>query len=199
MGQYFTESHTEPEPSPPMDYSAGLRRFVKELFETLLIAALLFAAINGISSRIRVKSISMQPTLYEKDFVLVNKLAYQLGMPSRGDVIVFKYPLDPESEPYIKRIIGLPGDHIDINGGTVIVNGEPLREPYTKAPPNYIGSWDVPIGSLFVLGDNRNNSSDSHQWGMVPIENVLGKALFVYYPVDHWQLLNPITAAAAGP
>lgn len=198
MGYYTTDSNPELDPSPSMDYSAGLRRFIRELFETLLIAALLFAAINGISSRIRVKSISMQPTLYEKDFVLVNKLAYQLGTPSRGDVIVFEYPLDPESEPYIKRIIGLPGDHIEINQGTVIVNGEPMREPYTKAPPNYTGSWDVPEGSLFVLGDNRNNSSDSHQWGMVPVDNVLGKALFVYYPVEHWKLLNPTTAAAAG-
>lgn len=199
MDDYITESYPDPHPNPPVSAAAGIKQFIKEFFETLLIAAIIFAGINAISSRIRVKSISMQPTLYERDFVLVNKLAYQVGAPNRGDVIVFEYPLDPDSEPYIKRIIGLPGERIEIHNGTVFVNGEPLSEPYTKASPNYTGSWNVPEGSLFVLGDNRNNSSDSHQWGMVPIENVLGKALFVYFPLSHWQFLNPETAAAAAP
>jgi signal peptidase I len=199
MEQYFTESYPDPDLTPSNNSAGGLKQFFKELLETLLIAAILFSGINAVSSRIRVKSISMQPTLYEKDFVLVNKLAYKVGAPERGDVVVFEYPLDPDSEPYIKRIIGLPGDTVEVINGMVFINGESLPEPYTKAPPSYTGKWNVPQGSLFVLGDNRNNSSDSHQWGMVPIENLMGKALFVYYPVDHWKLLNPTTAAAAGP
>ena len=141
----------------------------------------------------------MQPTLYDGDFVIVNKLAYKLGDPSRGDVIIFRYPPDPDREPYIKRIIGLPGDQVRIADGMVYVNEVPLQEPYISAPPNYTGSWSVPEDSLFMLGDNRNHSSDSHSWGMVPLENVLGKALVVYLPVAHWQTLNPDTAAAAVP
>ena len=198
MDDYFTEHYHDTEPIQSEPSRGGLKRFIIELLETLIIAAILFAGINAVSSRIRVKSISMQPTLYEKDFVLVNKLSYEFGEPERGDVIVFEYPLNPDVEPYIKRVIGLPGDRVEVKSGTVIVNGEPLREPYTKAPPNYTGAWSVPDGSLFVLGDNRNYSSDSHQWGMVPIENVMGKALFVYYPLEHWQMLNPATASAAG-
>jgi signal peptidase I len=199
MDNYYTEQYTDAELQRSERSSGGLKRFIIELLETLIIAAILFTGINAVSSRIRVKSISMQPTLYEKDFVLVNKLSYEFGEPERGDVIVFEYPLNPDVEPYIKRVIGLPGDSVEIKGGMVIVNGEPLREPYTKAPPNYTGAWSVPQDSLFVLGDNRNYSSDSHQWGMVPIENVMGKALFVYYPLEHLQILNPETAAAAGP
>lgn len=199
MEHFFSESYPDPERVPSGQNPRELKRFLKELLETLLIAAILFAGINAVSSRIRVKSISMQPTLYEMDFVLVNKLSYKLGEPNRGDVIVFENPLDPDSEPYIKRVIGLPRDTVEVRDGVVYINDSILTESYTKAPPEYTGEWIVPEGSLFVLGDNRNNSSDSHQWGMVPINNVIGKALFVYYPVEHWKTLNPTTASAAGP
>lgn len=197
MDHFFTE--TFPDTTPQHQPTGGFKQFIWELIQTILIAVLLFVGINAVTSRIRVKSISMQPTLYEKDFVMVNKVAYQFGAPDRGDVIVFLYPLNPDSEPYIKRIIGLPGETIQIANGVVTVNGGAIREPYIKASPNYTGTWVVPEGALFVLGDNRNNSSDSHQWGMVPMENVLGKALFVYFPFSHWQFLNPATASAAGP
>jgi signal peptidase I len=163
------------------------------------MAAVLFLAINAISSRIRVKSISMQPTLYEKDFVIVNKLAYQLGEPNRGDIIIFDHPFNKDTEPYIKRVIGLPGETVKVENGQVFINDFPLQEPYIKAPPSYKGTWTIPPDTLFVLGDNRNNSSDSHQWGTVPLENVIGKALLVYFPISHWQNLNPSTAAAAYP
>jgi signal peptidase I len=199
MEHFYSESYPDPELTPSGSGSHSLKRFIKELLETLLIAAILFAGINTVSSRIRVKSISMQPTLYERDFVLVNRLSYKLGAPGRGDVIVFENPLDPDSEPYIKRVIGLPGDRVEVKDGQVYINGGLLPETYIKASPDYTGTWNVPEGSLFVLGDNRNNSSDSHHWGTVPIESVIGKALFVYYPLEHWKNLNPATAAAAGP
>jgi signal peptidase I len=195
--------HTEmiPDPGSPEqpEDSGGLRRFLLDVLETVVLALVLFAGINAISARIRVESISMQPTLYDGDFVIVNKIAYKLGTPQRGDVIIFHYPLNPNIEPYIKRVIGLPGDHVKVANGKVYINGTPLREPYIKAPPGYEGSWDVPPNSLFVLGDNRNNSSDSHSWGMVPIQNVIGKAEVVYWPPSQWQLLNQATAAAAEP
>ena len=192
----------EPSPDEPGEPETGfgsLRRFFFDLIETVLLAALLFIGINTVSARIRVESISMQPTLYEGDFIIVNKLAYQLGTPGRGDVIIFKFPPDPAREPYIKRVIGLPGEQVTIKNGRVYINGIALREPYIKAPPNYEYSTVVPADSLFVLGDNRNNSSDSHSWGMVPLENVLGKAELVYWPPTEWQWLNQPVAVAAEP
>jgi signal peptidase I len=193
---------TEAIPEPPernAEEPGGFRRFLLDLLETILLAAVLFIGINAVSARIRVESISMQPTLYEGDFVIVNKLAYKLGAPSRGDVIIFHAPPDPNGEPYIKRVIGLPGDTVEVKGGEVYVNDVPLREPYIKAAPNYHNTYHVPSDALFVLGDNRNNSSDSHSWGSVPIQNVIGKAELVYLPFNHWQVLNEHVAAAAGP
>jgi len=172
---------------------------LREALEMLVLSLMLFGVINTLSARIRVESVSMQPTLYAGNFVIVNKLAYRLGEPSRGDVIVFRYPPAPEQEPYIKRIIGLPGDLVQITGGKVYINGGPLAEPYLGVATNQGGEWVVPAGSLFVMGDNRNSSSDSRAWGMVPFENVIGKALVVYWPPGKWGLLSFPSAAAAGP
>lgn len=165
-----------------------LLRFAADVLETLVLSVVLFVGINFITARIRVDGSSMEPTLHSGQLVLVNRLAYKLGAPVRGDIIVFYYPRDPDQE-YIKRLIGLPGDHVVIQNGQVYVNGAPLYEPYIAAPPMYTGEWIVPEGQYFVLGDNRNNSSDSHQWGMVPIEYVIGKALAIYWPPQDWQIV----------
>jgi signal peptidase I len=195
MDQFATQIEPDPIPSP----TGGLKGFLIELVQTVLIAVLLFLGINALTARIRVQSVSMQPTLYEKDFVLINKVIYKFGPPKRGDVIVFHPPLDPEGEPFVKRIIGLPGDTVKVMGGQVFANDIPLTEPYIQSTPLYQGEWQVPEGQIFVLGDNRNNSSDSHQWGMVPLENIIGRAEFVYFPFVHWQLLHPAVAVAAPP
>lgn len=197
MDNFRTELYPDPEPQP--QESGGIGRFLRDILETILLSVILFLAINAVSARIRIESISMQPTLYAGDFVIVNKVAYELGEPGRGDIIVFRYPPDPDREPYIKRVIGLPGDVLRVDGGKVYVNGAPLMEEYIMAAPSYQGSWTVPDGSLFVLGDNRNSSSDSHNWGMVPLDNVIGKAELVYWPPEEWKLLNQETAVAAGP
>jgi len=199
MDQYFTEAYPDPGPENLKKRKRGLGRLILDIIETAFLALLLFLAINAVSARIRIESISMQPTLFEGDFVMVNRLAYKLGSPERGDVIIFRFPPDPEREPYIKRVIGLPGDNILARDGMVYVNGVALSEPYISTPVTYNGEWTVPEEALFVLGDNRNHSSDSHTWGMVPIDNVLGKALVVYLPVSHWQLLDGETATAAEP
>ncbi len=199
MENFYTQTYPEGNPGEPGGKASSLKRFFIELIQTVLISALLYLAIDFVSARIQVLSISMEPTLYERDFVLVNKIVYRLDLPERGDVVVFRYPPNPETTPYIKRVIGLPGDTIRVTNGTVFANELPLTEPYIKMPPDYNGMWTVPEGNLFVLGDNRNNSSDSHHWGMVPIENVIGKAEFVYWPMEHWQVLHTLTAVAASP
>jgi signal peptidase I len=175
-----------------------LRRTLWEITQTVLLSVVLFAAINLATTRILVQSVSMQPTLFESDRVLVNKLAYIVGAPTRKDVIVFNPPVVNVDEPYIKRIIGLPGDVVRITNGQVYVNDLPLQETYIAAPPSYAGSWKVPPGHVFVLGDNRNNSYDSHFWGVVPIDSILGKAEFVFWPFSHLKVLNPANASAAG-
>ncbi len=170
----------------------------RDVLETVILALVLFLAINAISERIRVESISMQPTLYPGDYVIVNKLAYRLtNTPHRGDVIVFKYPPNPEQIPYIKRVIGLSGDKVHIADGKIYINGELMLEPYLKVTTNRGGDWTVPTGQLFVMGDNRNNSSDSRSWGFVPFANIIGRAELVYLPPQHWAFLHQNIAVAS--
>ena len=188
MENYRTETVPEERPVKKAGRS-GCLGFAVDTVETVLLALILFLGINAVSDRVRVENISMQPTLYSGEFVLVNKLAYKLGSPHIGDIIVFPYPKDPQ-EKYIKRVIGLPGDVVRIANGTVYVNNQALVEPYIAARPNYSGTWDVPQGQLFVLGDNRNESSDSHVWGFVSIDQVVGKALVIYWPFDKFQILE---------
>jgi signal peptidase I len=195
MEQFYSQSEPDQQPADNLEW----KHFFRDILETILLSVLLFILINAVSARIRVESISMQPTLYEGNFVLVNRVAYRLGEVSRGDIIIFRFPLNPDKTPYIKRVIGLPGDKILVENGKVFVNGVAIQEPYVKSMPNYSGSWTVPEDQLFVLGDNRNNSSDSHSWGFVPRENILGKAELVYWPPESWKLLNANTAYAASP
>jgi signal peptidase I len=185
-------------PESPPENSGGFRKFLLDVLETVGLSLVLFLGINAVSARIRVESISMQPTLYAGDYVIVNKIAYKLGTPERGDVIVFRFPPDPAREPYIKRVIGLPGDHLHIEDGKVYINGELLIEPYLRVQTERGGDWTVPEDSLFVMGDNRNNSSDSRAWGMVPEENIIGRALVIYWPPNQWGVLSFPYATAAG-
>lgn len=174
----------DPRPERP-----SLLGILVDILETLLLSVVLFFLINAVSARIRIDGSSMEPNLHHGEFVIVSKVNYKLGEPERGDVVVFDFPRNITQE-YIKRIIGLPGDQIIIKDGQVYVNGEALVEPYLKMEPQYEGEWVVEENELFVLGDNRNNSSDSHNWGMVPMENVVGEALLVYWPPGSWGLIN---------
>jgi signal peptidase I len=170
---------------------------VWDVLETVLLAVVLFLGINLVIARIRVDGPSMEPTLYSGEHVLVNRLAYKWAKPHRGEVIVFRFPRDPRVD-YIKRVIGLPGDEVYITNQQVFVNGQLLDEPYIAEEPDYFGRWQVPENSLFVLGDNRNDSSDSHDWEFVPMQNVIGKALVVYWPPSAWGLIAH-TNPNAGP
>jgi len=188
------EEHAEEQPIPaPLEENSEDKmnwgRFTLDIIETLVLAVILFLGINAISARVRVDGFSMRPTLEDGEFVLVSKLNYKFGAVERGDIIVFHFPMNPEQE-LIKRVIGLPGDHIRVGEGTVTVNGQVLEEPYIAAAPAYFGEWDVPEGQLFVLGDNRNDSSDSHSWGLLPAENIVGKAVVIYWPPPFWKVIK---------
>ncbi len=206
------EIPNEAPPAPP-ERKAG--SFLKDVLETLGLALVLFLAINLVSARVRVDGFSMLPTLENNQYVLISRLKPRFGDLQRGDIIVFRPPMYPSAtwlenvlgfpivpgqiEDYIKRVIGLPGETVTIADGKVWINETLLDEPYIADMPSYTGSWTVPEGSLFVLGDNRNNSSDSHNWGFVPAENVLGKAVLVYWPFSDWKMLNHTQVAAAAP
>jgi len=165
------------------------KRLALDILETLVLAVILYFGINAISARVRVEGFSMTPTLQNGEYILVNKLAYKIGEPARGDIIVFRFPAD-EGQDLIKRVIGLPGETIHIGDGTVTVNGIALNETYIAQNPVYQGDWVIPEGYLFVLGDNRNDSRDSHQWGLLPIENVIGKSVVIYWPPAEWEIIN---------
>lgn len=188
---------TESTELPPRAKHKG--QFIIDLLEVILVSGLLFLGINAVSARVRVESISMQPTLNPGDFVAVSKLSYQLSQIHRGDIIVFRYPPAPDQEPYIKRVIGLPGENIRIEDGQVYVNGELVKENYIKEKTMQGGEWQIPVDAVFVMGDNRNNSSDSRVWGMVPLGNIIGKGVYVYWPPIKWGQLNSRYATAAEP
>ncbi|MBI4743570.1 MAG: signal peptidase I [Actinobacteria bacterium] len=128
---------------------------------------------------------SMEPTLYAGDHILVNKFMYYFTKPKTKDVVVFVYPIDDKKD-FIKRVIGAGGDEVLVDGGKVFVNGEALDEPYIpekKDVSNY-GPKEIPKGKLFVMGDNRTSSFDSRFWGFVPENKILGKAFFIYWPIN---------------
>lgn len=192
-----TEIITEPIQTVEEEGS-GFVRFLLDLIETLALSVALFLGINAVTARVLVDGFSMRPTLDNGEYVLVNKIAFRSSLPEYGDIIVFHFPVDPNQD-FIKRVIGLPGDDIFIRGGKVIVNDYSLEEPYIAASPLYDGHWTVPEGQLFVLGDNRNNSSDSHSWGPVPMENVVGKAILVYWPPPNLQLIKHVKIVIQSP
>jgi signal peptidase I len=170
--------------SPRSEQSQPISAFIREVVEVLLLTFLIFWLVNSLVGRYRIDGNSMNPTLFNGEYLIINNFVYDLDEPQHGDVIVFKHPRNELN--LIKRVIGLPGDMVEITNGQVSVNGVALDEPYIEAPPSYNNSWVVPDDQLFVLGDNRNNSSDSHSWGFLPKDLVLGKALFVYWPPNHW-------------
>ena len=162
------------------------RRFVREILEILTLTLLMFLILRFAVQNFRIDGPSMEPSLHNSEYILVDKAAYLFHEPERGDVIVFAYPLDPQLD-YVKRVIAIPGDIISVAGTRVTVDGTTLNEPYVNKndpgnpfPPIY--NRVVGPNEYFVMGDNRGDSSDSRQWGFVPRQNIIGKAAFVYWP-----------------
>ncbi|MCR4425192.1 MAG: signal peptidase I [Firmicutes bacterium] len=156
-----------------------------EYLNALVVAVVLAAFVMTFVARsFLVQGPSMEPTLHDGERLLVNKFVYRFSSPKRGNIVVFRYPYNP-SRMFIKRVIGLPGEVVQVAGGIVYVNGQSLEEPYIyERPYREFGPAVVPEGRVFVLGDNRNMSQDStdETVGMVPLGNIEGKAFFVYWP-----------------
>ncbi len=194
-----------------------MKDLIKEVLETLLIALIAFFLIQITVRNFRVEGESMLPSLVDGQYILVNKAVYTnisdkglarilpffkvesgrsylFHAPQRGEIIVFKPPLTPDRD-FIKRIIGIPGDTVQVKQGKVLVNGSEVQEPYIADNPVYeFGPTEVPPGSYFVLGDNRNRSSDSHLWGVVPYNNIIGKAWVTLWPPKKWGLAPNFTS-----
>lgn len=172
----------------PRDWVAlgrEVRAFLRDLALTVLVAIVIVAFVI---QPVRVEGTSMLPRLHDGERIFVNKFIYKFEPIRRGDIVVFWYPNDP-SKSFIKRVIGLPGETISIRRGVVHINGEPLPEPYLdpnlhtreeNMPPVYVREH-----YYFVMGDNRDSSNDSRQWGLVPEKYIYGKAVFRYWPLSN--------------
>jgi len=164
-----------------------MRDIFRDFVITVILAVVIFFALQFTVGNFVVIGASMQPSFYEEERVVASKLAYKLHEPERGDVIIFLPPGNME-EDLIKRIIGLPGERVEVRDGVVYIENLPLLEPYIKQPPSYTYSVEiVPENEYWVLGDNRNNSNDSHTGWTVPREDIIGKAWLIIWPPDQWQ------------
>ena len=168
-------------------------KIFREVAITVLIAVAVFALLRLTVQSYTVVMSSMEPNFQEGECIMVDKVCYRSSGPERGQVIVFDPPPpnDESRYPFIKRVIGLPGDTVEIREGKVFVNGTALEEEYLMAPPNYtMSATEVPQNEYFVLGDNRNNSSDSHTGWTVPRDNIIGRAWFTYWPPSEWAVVK---------
>ena len=182
--------------SPPPPAPAQKRRssIVRELVETAVLTILIFLAVRFALQNFKVEGMSMEPTYHDGEYVLVNKIDYLFSSPQRGDVIVFHAvaALQPDKD-FIKRIVAVPGDTVRVRNGKVFIDNQPLNEPYISQPPVYnFGPERVPSNSYFVLGDNRNDSYDSHAWPTpwVLRKYIIGKAWIVYWPLSSFHLVG---------
>lgn len=169
------------------------RRFWDSLSEFIVLVIIAFVLALGIRTAVAevrwVPTGSMEPTIMSGDRLFTVKLNYYFKNPERGDIVVFNVPnkikQQEDMPPFVKRVIGLPGDTVAIRDGKVFVNGKEYKVDNARIPRYSYPPVKVKDGMLFVLGDNRNESYDSHEWGQLPEENVFAKAVFVIWPLDH--------------
>jgi signal peptidase I len=213
--------------SAPERSGPGVRSVVRELLETAVFILLVFLIVRGVVQNFKIEGQSMEPNLHSGQYILVNKIVYfhfdlnaplrllpgnaglaprvvyPFTLPQRGDVVVFEYPRD-FSKDYIKRVIALPGETVEVRDGRVYVDGVLVDEPYLQGTPTTCrledacarGPVTVQPGTIFVMGDNRSNSSDSREWNELPLDRVIGKAWVSYWPQEHWGVIDTPTYAA---
>jgi len=178
----------------------GLYLFWKDWGEPLLVAAVLALLIRTfVFGPYKIPTGSMKPTFMENDKIFVEKFSYRFHEPKRGDIIVFRFPRDPKKD-FVKRLVGLPGDRIEIRSPVILVNGKPMTDPPFGQNIYYnADKWNwqygragqvvtVPDGHFFVLGDNSNHSDDSRDWGFVPKKNLVGRAFMIWWPPQRIKL-----------
>lgn len=204
----------DPKQVQPLPEEKGfIKTFLTDNLPTVAVAILLAVGVRIFIAEPRfIPSSSMEPTLLIDDRLIIDKLSLRWSKPQRGEIVVFNPPnvsvVPDASKVYIKRVVGIPGDRISVFDGKVFVNDQPLNEPYIASPPTYTlptqddalcsscfrppnvesrngrSYFTVPEGNYWVMGDNRNNSLDSHAWGFLPEENLVGRATFRYWPLD---------------
>ena len=178
-------------PTRKRSLAGTLLHWVRDLVFSFILAIIV---ILFLYRPVKVEGTSMMPTLDDQERIFINQFTYRFhfGNVDRGDTVVFWFPGDP-SKSYIKRVIAVPGDRVEVDHGSVIVNGQPLVEDYV--PPEYrdqssMIARTVPADEYFVLGDHRSSSNDSRSWGMVPRRYIYGKAVFIYWPLDKMGVLK---------
>jgi signal peptidase I len=171
---------------------------LREIVETLLFTLVIYFLIRiFLFENYRVVGNSMAPTLENDQFLVVNKLLYRLQRPQRGDIVVFHDPQRGDRK-LIKRIIGLPGEVVEIRQGQVLINEQRLDEQYIQSPARYSEApVPLPVDHYYVLGDNRNNSSDSQDWGTLPADNIVGRSWISYWPPRLWGIVSHETYGLA--
>ena len=187
-------------PLEPTERSSTTRRIVRDVLETAIFTIAIFLLVRSTIQPYRIAGSSMEPNFSESQFLLVNKLAYLLDEPAHGDVIVFHHP-DGSDIDVIKRVIGVPGNTIEIRQGQLFINNLPTSEPY----PVLSATYDMPpvlvgTGMLYVLGDNRADSADSHTWGLLSQTNLVGKAWLSLLPLHSAGLVEhqPVVVSVPG-
>jgi signal peptidase I len=171
--------------------SLAVLGWLRDLAVSVLLAVIV---ILFLYQPVKVEGTSMMPSLTDQERIFINKFVYRFGFSdiARGDTVVFWYPND-RSKSYIKRVIGVPGDLVELDRGQVILNGQRLEEPYV--PPEYrdqrsLSPRRVPPDHYFVMGDHRSSSNDSRDWGFLPGTYIYGKAVFVYWPIEKMGVLR---------
>lgn len=168
-----------------------MKAFLRELLTMLVTALIIFVGLQVVVEDYVIRESSMEPNFYDGQRILANKVVYKFHEPQRGDVIIFHPPsYRPDSDPFIKRIIALPGETVEIKNSSVYINGSKLDEPYIRESPHYTLQSEKVNDGYFVLGDNRNNSNDSHTGWIVPRQNLIGKAWLSFWPPNKWGLVT---------
>jgi signal peptidase I len=192
-GQFDSESYWETDPQPKIPFYKRALHLIREILETIVPAILIALLINlFLAQATRVYGQSMEPNLHTDQRLIVEKLSYnpylrqylRLNGPQRGDVVIIRLRTQGD-ELLIKRVIGLPGDTVEIHNGQVFVNNQPLAEPYIMdSTSGFYGPTTIPPLHIFVLGDNRDSSNDSRSFGTISLRDVVGRAWFSYWPLD---------------
>lgn len=187
------EPNSEINPAAAPESGRPLRRELRSWGRDLVIAlSLAVVIIIFFYQPVKVEGTSMTPSISDQERIFINKFVYRFEPIERGDVVVFWYPLD-RTKSFIKRVVGLPGDTVEIRGGHVFVNGTGLDEPYVPPGAMDMGNLSatkVPVDEYFVMGDHRISSNDSRIFGPVPRQFIYGKAVFAYWPVDHFGSIS---------